>query len=107
MNKLTFKEFKNKALKNTEVKEEYDKLKPLYDIKSKLIRMRLIEGLTQEEIARKMNTTKSNISRLESASSRIMPNISTLIDYANAIGYDIRINFIKNTVSSGDIKKSR
>ena len=35
--------------------------------------------------------TKSNISRLESANSKIMPNISTLIEYAAAIGYDMRI----------------
>ena len=91
----TFKEFKDKALKNTEVKTEYDRLKPLYDIKSKLISLRLSEGLTQEDIAERMNTAKSNISRLESANSKIMPNISTLIEYATAIGYDMRIDFNK------------
>ncbi len=91
----TFKEFKDKALKNTEVKLDYDRLKPLYDIKSKLISLRLSEGLTQEDIAERMNTAKSNISRLESANSKIMPNISTLIEYAAAIGYHMRIDFSK------------
>lgn len=91
----TFKEFKNKSLKNPEVKKEYDRLKPLYDIKSKLISLRLTEGLTQEDIAERMNTAKSNISRLESANSKIMPNVSTLIEYAATIGYDMRIDFIK------------
>ncbi|MCL4322154.1 MAG: helix-turn-helix transcriptional regulator [Deltaproteobacteria bacterium] len=91
----TFKEFKIKALKDQEVKKEYDRLKPLYDIKAKLVRIRLAEGLTQEEIARKMNTTKSNISRLESTGSKIMPNISTLMDYAAAMGYDVRFDFTK------------
>ena len=91
----TFKEFKNKALKNPEVRKEYDRLKPLYDIKSKLISLRLTEGLTQEDIAERMNTAKSNISRLESANSKIMPNVSTLIEYAAAMGYDMRIDFSK------------
>ncbi|MHB1680931.1 MAG: helix-turn-helix domain-containing protein [bacterium] len=91
----TFKEFKIEALKNPEVKEEYERLKPLYDIKAKLIRMRLTEGLTQEEIAKKMNTTKSNISRLESTGSKIMPNISTIMNYASVMGYDVSLDFNK------------
>lgn len=103
----TFKEFKIKALKNPEVKEEYERLKPLYDIKAKLIRMRLAEGLTQEEIATKMNTTKSNISRLESTGSKIMPNISTLMNYAAVMGYDVSLDFnkIKNAKDNITAKK--
>lgn len=90
-----FKEFRKEALKNPEVKKEYDRLKPIYDIKSKLIQIRLSEGLTQEEIAKKMRTTKSQISRFESVRSQIIPNLSTLIKYASAVGYNININFTK------------
>ena len=36
-----------------------------------------------------MNTSKSNISRLESLSNKYMPNLMTLIKYANALGCKI------------------
>lgn len=50
--------------------------------------------MTQEQIAQKLNTNKSNISRLESLNSDISPKLSTIIDYADAIGYDVKLDFI-------------
>jgi len=35
-----------------------------------------------------------NMSRLESVSSPISPKLSTIADYAEAIGYDVRIDFV-------------
>ena len=62
----TFEDFKEKALKRSDVKKEYDKLEVEFDLKLKLIKMRKAANLTQEEMANRMNTSKSNISRLES-----------------------------------------
>ncbi len=86
-----FKEFKQKALKNTEVKKEYQSLAPLFSLKKELIRARVSKGLTQEQIATKLGTSKSNISRLESLNNSYMPNISTLIKYANSLGLQLDI----------------
>ena len=86
---VTFNEFKNKALSNPEVKKEYENLKPIFEIKKQLLQARLKKGLTQEEVARRMNTSKSNISRLESLSNKYVPNLMTLIKYANALGCKI------------------
>ena len=86
---VTFNEFKKKALSNPEVKEEYENLKPIFEIKKQLLQARLKKGLTQEEVARRMNTSKSNISRLESLSNKYVPNFMTLIRYANALGCKI------------------
>jgi len=86
---VTFDEFKQKALLNPEVKEEYENLKPIFEIKKQLLQARLKKGLTQEEVAKKMNTSKSNISRLESLNNKYVPNLMTLIKYANALGYKI------------------
>jgi len=86
---VTFNEFKNKALSNPEVKKEYENLKPIFEIKKQLLQARLKKGLTQEEVAKRMNTSKSNISRLESLSNKYMPNLMTLIKYANALGCKI------------------
>jgi len=86
---VTFDEFKQKALLNPEVREEYENLKPIFKIKKQLLQARLKKGLTQEEVAKKMNTSKSNISRLESLNNKYVPNLMTLIKYANALGYKI------------------
>jgi len=88
---VTFEEFRKKALSNPKVKEEYENLKPIFEIKKQLLQARLKKGLTQEEVAKKMNTSKSNISRLESLSNKYVPNLMTLIKYADALG--CRVDF--------------
>ena len=87
----TFADFKKKALQNEEVSKEYDALKPLFAIKKKLIAARLSKGITQDEIAKKIGTSKSNISRLESLNNSYMPNLATLIKYAEALGMRLDI----------------
>ena len=87
----TFSDFKKKALQNEEVSKEYDALKPLFAIKKELIAARLSKGLTQDEIAKKIGTSKSNISRLESLNNSYMPNLATLIKYAQALGMKLDI----------------
>jgi transcriptional regulator with XRE-family HTH domain len=50
-------------------------------------------GLTQEQMAAKLHTNKSNISRLQSVNSIASPRLSTLEDNARALGYHIRVKF--------------
>lgn len=87
----TFADFKKKALQNEEVNKEYNALKSLYAIKKKLVLARIDNGLTQDEIAKKIGTSKSNISRLESLNNHNMPNLSTLIKYAKALGMKLDV----------------
>ena len=94
-NRPTFKSFKDKALKNTEVREEYNNLAPLFNIKKQLIASRLAKGITQTQIALKIGTSKSNISRLESLNNTYMPNLGTLIKYAEALGLRLDIGLSK------------
>ena len=93
--KPTFEDFKEKALKRSEVKKEYDRLEIEFELKLKLIKIRKAANSTQEEMASRMNTSKSNISRLESLNSKISPTISTLNAYANAAGYRLDVNFVR------------
>ena len=90
----TYEDFKQKALMDNEIKKEYEKLKPLYDIKLNLIKMRKEANLTQEEIAVKMNTKRSNISRLESFSYEAAPKVTTLMAYAKATGHQLKVEFV-------------
>ena len=94
MTRPTLKSFKTEALKRKAVKEEYLNLSPAYEVRRKLIALRQEAGLTQEQLAEILHTNKSNISRLESVSSDISPKLSTLNDYAQATGYQMKIDFV-------------
>lgn len=87
-------EFKKKALENLDVKQEYENLAPAYALRKQLIKIRKDAGFTQEELAEILHTKKSNISRLENVNSSISPKLSTIEEYARAVGYQIEINFI-------------
>ncbi len=95
MARTTLKSFKKKALAKPEVQEAYNELEPAYQLRKKLIEIRQRAGLTQEEIALRLNTSKSNISRLESVNSSISPKLSTISEYAKAAGYKIKIDFVR------------
>jgi len=89
-----FKSFKQKALERPEVAEEYERLSPAYELRRKLVALRKSAGLTQEEVAKRLKTKKSNISRLESVNSTISPKLSTIADYAEVMGYNVKIDFV-------------
>ena len=93
MSRTTLTQFKKKALAKASVKKEFEVLSPAYKLRKKLIALRQKAGLTQEQIATVLHTQKSNISRLENANSTNSPKLSTIEEYAQAVGYDIEIKF--------------
>ncbi len=100
MTRPMFESFRKKALENSAVKEEYEALSAVYELRKKLISLRQEAGLTQEELASVLHTQRSNISRLESASSTSSPKLSTIEEYARAVGYTVEINFVPIKSSS-------
>jgi len=98
MSRPTLAEFKKKALSKAAVEKEYESLSAAYALRKKLIALRQKAGFTQEQIADVLHTNKSNISRLENANSINSPKLSTIEQYAHAIGYEVEIKFTrKNT----------
>ena len=93
MSRPTFKDFKKKALKDKGVAKEYEALKTEYALREQLIKMRQAAGLTQEQIAERMGTKKTSISRLESVSAAHSPRLETLAKYAEAAGFELDIRF--------------
>jgi len=93
MNRLSHSNFARKALKNPEVKAEYDRLMLDYEVVSEFIRARKRAKKTQEEVAEVMKTTASVISRIENAGSKKhhSPSLETLRKYADAIGYRLEV----------------
>ncbi|WFE67798.1 helix-turn-helix transcriptional regulator [Thiomicrospira sp. R3] len=91
MQMMTLDELKKEAFKNSNVKKEYDALEEEFKLIKALVDMRQKAGLTQEEIAQKMSTQKSNISRLESGAGN--PGWKTLQKYAHACGFKIQLKY--------------
>ncbi|MFO1509411.1 MAG: helix-turn-helix transcriptional regulator [Steroidobacteraceae bacterium] len=89
----TFEQFREKALKKHGVKAAYEALAPAFEMKRRMIAMRKAAGLTQEQMAERLGTKKSNISRLESVTSGVSPRFSTVEDYARVLGYRIKVDF--------------
>ncbi len=80
----------NKQLmKDEEFKAEYERLKPRYEVISQIIEARNAQHITQEELALRMGTQKSNISRFESGSYN--PSLDFLIKIAKSLGKEVRI----------------
>lgn len=98
-NRPSIEKLRQKALQKPEVKEEYDALAPVFNMKRKMIAMRKQAGLTQEQMAERLGTKKSNISRLESIGSDVSPRFSTLEQYARALGYSIKVEFEPSSVN--------
>lgn len=84
---MNIQNLKNKSFKNKEVKAEYDLLEAEFELIDVLVTMRNKAGLTQEQVAKKLGTQKSNISRLERGSSN--PSWKTLQNYAHACGFEL------------------
>ena len=90
---LNFENFKKKALVKPGVKKEYDDLAPVFELRRKMIRMRMEKGMTQEELAKRMGTKRSNISRLEAGENVSFPTLKTISKYAAALGYKVNVEF--------------
>ncbi|MFN7902154.1 MAG: helix-turn-helix domain-containing protein [Holosporales bacterium] len=87
----TLAAFRAEALKNPKVRRAYEAMTPEFALAAELLRARLEAGLTQEEVATRMQTTQSVVARLESGTR--LPSMQSLVRYAAAIGMrpDVRL----------------
>ena len=86
----SYKIFKNHLLKNKEIKKTYDDLEPEFELVQLIIKNRLKAGLTQAELAEKIGTKQSAISRLERGAYN--PTVSFLRKVAEALGAELHIS---------------
>lgn len=73
--------------------EAYEALALEYQLVDQLLKARTRAGLTQDAVAERMGTTKSAISRLESAGKHA-PSLTTLKRYAQAVGCELHIELV-------------
>lgn len=86
---ISFEEMKADMLKDEEFKIEYEKLKPRYEAIAQIIRARKEQNMTQAELAKRVGTQKSNISRLESGNYN--PSLNFLVKVAESLGKKLSV----------------
>jgi len=87
------KAFLKKARKRPGFQAAYEALAVEYAVVNEMLAARSRAGLTQEVVASRMGTTKSTVSRLESAGKHA-PSLTSLKKYAEAVGCTIEIKLI-------------
>ena len=78
-------------MKDDGYRQEYDALETEFAVARAMIEARSKAGLTQEELAKRMETSQSAIARLETG--RSLPSGRTLERFAKATGTSLRISF--------------
>lgn len=86
-------EFLAKARVRKGFADAYDSLELEYEVASQMLKARARAGLTQDAVAERMGTTKSAISRLESAGKHA-PSLATLKRYAKAVGCELKVKLV-------------
>ena len=88
---LDFEVWEKESLKNPKIKAEYDKLQPEFALIQAVLDARVKKGVTQEELAKRIGTKQSVISRLESG--RANPSVAFLKKLADALHSHLQIKF--------------
>ena len=91
MNKpgISVESVSTELMQDEEFKKEYERLQLRYEVISQLIDARKEQNLSQAELAKRVGTQKSNISRLESGNYN--PSLDFLIKVVHCLGKDLEI----------------
>jgi DNA-binding XRE family transcriptional regulator len=88
--------FLAKARQRPGFEDAYASLALDYALADEMLKARAKAGLTQDAVAVRMGTTKSAVSRLESAGKHA-PSIATLKRYAAAVGCELEIRLVPHS----------
>lgn len=88
----SYKEYKEKAFLNPEVKAEYDVLQPEYDLIQAMIDARISQNITQKELAERTGITQADISRIENGTRN--PSLAMVKRIAEGLGMQLRLEFV-------------
>ena len=85
------KDLHRKWMNDPKYRKAHEYLAPEFELARAVIEARVTAGLTQEQLAKRMQTTQSVIARLESGRTR--PSTQTLERLAAATGTRLKISF--------------
>ena len=92
----SYKDYKEKALNNPDVKAEYDALQPEYDLIQAMIAARNKQNITQKELSEITGITQADISRIENGTRN--PSLAMVKRIAAGLGMQLRLEFVPTTV---------
>jgi predicted transcriptional regulator len=84
-----FVDIKKELLSDPEVKKEYDRLGPRFDLIRSMIEKRIEKNISQEELASRMGTKQSALSRFESG--EYNPSLAFMQKIAEALDSKLEI----------------
>ena len=96
----SYKDYKDKALRNPEVKAEYDALQPEYDLIQAMIDARTSQNITQKELSKITGITQADISRIENGTRN--PSLAMVKRIAAGLGMQLRLEFIREANQEGN-----
>lgn len=88
---MTFEEFEKEAFKNSKFVEEYEALRPEFELLEQFIKARKKARLTQKELANRLKAQQPSIARLEKGG-YANSSIAQLGRIANEMGYNLHIS---------------
>jgi len=90
---MNHEELKQLALEDASVRAAYEALEPEFVLLGSMLEARRRAGMTQADVAAKMGTQPSAVTRLEGAliSGKHSPSLDTLRRYAEAVGGRLEI----------------
>ncbi|MBI4050616.1 MAG: helix-turn-helix transcriptional regulator [Candidatus Doudnabacteria bacterium] len=86
-----YEKLKRQALRVKRVKRAYDALEPEFEVIRMIIKKRIAKRLTQAELARRIGTKQSAVSRLEQGTYN--PSLRFLQKVADALDAKFEISF--------------
>lgn len=89
---ITYKEYNNKCLEDSNFKKEYDDLEPEYDIINAMIKVRKERGLTQKQLSKLTGISQADISRIENGTRN--PSLEMIKRLATGMGMRLKLEFI-------------
>jgi predicted transcriptional regulator len=92
----SYREYKEKALKDPEVKAEYDSLEAEYDIIQAMIDARINQHMTQKDLSAKTGITQADISRIENGTRN--PSLAMVKRLAEGLGMQLKLELVPRAV---------
>lgn len=85
----SWQEVRAELLANPDALAEYERLRPQYELVSQIIGARVEQGITQAQLAARVGTRQTNISRLERGDSN--PTLDFMQKVATGLGKELII----------------
>ena len=89
---VTYKDYKNKCIEDSNFKTEYDDLEPEYSITNAMIKARKEQGPTQKQLSELTGISQADISRIENGTRN--PSLGMIKRLAAGMGMRLKLEFI-------------